>query len=136
MNLVRPSRRCGFATCDARGTHRVVFVLLSADGVLPRELGDAALSKKSVLEGELRCGQHQERDAEVFFRKPGWHGVWEKLAAAFVRNAMAKHGEPIAPVRERTRVHYVELDAVVAEIPVLVETPVGLENAGKIKVIA
>lgn len=131
MSVIENPNECSFPGCPALGTHRVVLVLLTDDGRDP-------IAKKYPLAHPnghplRRCVSHQSKNLSEFISDDA---VWSRLATNFGRTGCTALGYVPIPSRARTTVHYVDDHTRIENIPVMVETRGGLEEAGKARVIS
>lgn len=129
--------QCCYPGCVAKGTHRIVLLLLSlSDAAGARE----PITQKRDLDPYRRCKGHTEdKDPDVLIKRFGWSpsGVRNQLAMGFEAAARRKFGERgagVFPDWYRTTVEYVPEDIDIAEIPIFVEVPGGAEQVGTAKV--
>ncbi len=129
MNPPKLLRRCTHKMgCDGLGTGEVVIILASG----PVEGHPAGIVQKFAVANEMRCRGHRP-DHVGEYLSPDAH---TRLRASFAAMSKRCLGKEVLADAALTRVFYVEAGTDIAQIPVMVETPGGLEKVGVTNVVA
>lgn len=130
MSVIENPNECSHPGCPALGTHRVVIVLVTDDREPLAKKYPAAHLNGTPLR---RCKAHQTTDPWAFITSDE---VWNRYAVNFSRTGCTTLGYVPVAARARTSVHYIDDHVEIENIPVLVPTARGLEEAGKTQLIS